>query len=299
MAFNSRRQRQENIRTPNIPAANSTFRRSRTLTGSISSQVIAAVESASQLRSPRLEEHDLRGHRRKLSGLLFGSLLLAGLCAWLLDTTIVVIAPDSTSKTSQRHIELVDEYLQQRPLERLSVVLDQAHLTRFVQSKSPEVAALSVSGDNMFATHSVAVTERQPLAQWKLGNDIYVVDAEGVAYQETAINTAGLIQVKDETGLPLASQKVASRNTMQFIGRVVSQLQAQGAGNVAEIILPAGQLKELDVVLQGRPYRIKLHTDRAPAGQATDVLHALQHLDSTGTVPAYIDARVEGKAFYR
>jgi cell division septal protein FtsQ len=261
--------------------------------------VIAAVESASQLRSPRLEEHDLRGHRRKLTGLLFGSLVLAGVSAWLLDATIVIMTPDTASKTSQHHIELVDEYLQQRPLERLSFMLDQQRLTRYVQSKAPEVAALSISGDNMFARHSVSVTERQPLAQWKLGNDIYVVDAEGVAYQETAINTAGLIQVKDETGLPLASQKVASRNTMQFIGRVVSQLQAQGAGKVAEIILPAGQLKEIDVVMENRPYRIKLHTDRAPVGQATDVLRALQHLDSQGTTPAYIDARVEGKAFYR
>ena len=299
MVFNSRRQRQEPVRSPKIQSVNSTFRRSRTLTGSISSHVIAAVESASQLRSPRLEEHDLRGHRRKLTGLLFASLVLAGACAWLLDSTIVAMSPDASSKTSQRHIELVDQYLQQRPLERLSFVLDHDRLTRSIQKSAPEVAAVSLSGDDMFAQYTLSVTERQPLAQWKIGSDVYVVDAEGVAYQETAINTAGLIQVKDESGLPLASQKVASRNTMQFIGRVVSQLQAQGAGTVAEIILPAGQLKEIDVVMANRPYRIKLHTDRAPAGQATDVLQALRHLDRNGTVPAYIDARVEGKAFYR
>ncbi len=275
------------------------FRRSRTLTGSISSQVIAAVENASQLRSPRLEEHELRAHRRKLSLLLLGSLVFAGAIAWLIDSTVVIMSPDASSDASQRHVVLVDEYLNKHPIERLSFSLNSKQMVRYVQSKAPEVSLVSINGDDKFAQYKVSVIERTPLAQWKIGNDVYLVDAEGVAYQDSQQDTTNLIQVKDESGLPLASQKVASRNTMQFIGRTVSQLQIQGAGKVTEIILPAGQLKEIDVVFENRPYRIKLNTDRTPAGQAADVVATLRYIDGQSIVPSYIDARVEGKAFYR
>lgn len=299
MGFSTRRQRQDQVRTPSTSTGSNAFRRSRTLTGSISSQVAAAVENVSQLKSPRLEEHELRGHRRKLTVLLGATLAAVAGIAWLIDSTIVFIGPNETATVDVRHIELVDEYLKNNPLERFSFALDQTRLTTAVQAKAPEVADVSVSGDDTYAQYTVSVIERTPIAQWKLGQDIYLVDADGVAYQDGNISTAGLLQVKDESGLPLASQKVASKRTMQFIGRVVAQLQAQGAGKVVEVILPTGMLKQIDIVLEGRPYRIKLHTDRQPEGQATDILATLRFIDARQITPAYIDARVEGKAFYR
>ena len=299
MGFSTRRQRQEQVRTPSTNSTSNVFRRSRTLTGSISSHVVAAVENVSQLKSPRLEEHELRGHRRKLTGLLAVSIVAMIATAWLIDSTIVFIQPSQGSIVTARQLALVDEYLSSRPLERFSFVLDQSQLTRAVQAKAPEVAAITINGDNKYAQYDVTVTERTPIAQWKLGQDIYLVDAEGVAYQDGNISTVGLLQVKDESGLPLASQKVASARTMQFIGRVVAQLQAQDAGTVVEVILPPGMLKQIDVVLESRPYRIKLNTDRSPEGQAADILAALRFIDARQIVPAYIDARVEGKAFYR
>lgn len=299
MGFSTRRQRQEQVRTTSTSSGNNAFRRSRTLTGSISSHVAAAVENVSQLKSPRLEEHELRGHRRKLTVLLGVSIAVMVGLAWLIDSTIVFIQASQESPVDARHLELVEEYLQGRPLERFSFALDQEQLTRFVQAKAPEVAIVSLNGDDKYAVYSLTVTERTPIAQWKLGQDIYLVDSQGVAYQDGNVSTVGLLQVKDESGLPLASQKVASQRTMQFIGRVVAQLQAQGAGTVVEVILPTGMLKQIDVVLDSRPYRIKLHTDRTPEGQAADILATLRFIDSRQITPAYIDARIEGKAFYR
>lgn len=298
MGFNSRRQRQEPVRTPRINTDNGAFRRSRTLTGSISSRVVAAVEQASQLRSPRLEEHDLRGHRRKLSSLLFVSLLGVAALTWLIDTTIVNMQP-ADETTSETYITLVDRYLQAHPIERISPALNTDALRRSVQLQAPEIATVAVNGDDLFAVHTVTVTKRVPVAQWKLGTDVYLVDANGVAYRDSQAETEGLLQVKDESGLPLASQRVASRQTMQFIGRVVSQLQTRGTLKVVEVILPPGLLKQIDITIENRPYRIKLNTDRTAQGQASDIISTLRYVDTQQISPQYIDARVEGKAFYR
>lgn len=298
MGFNSRRQRQEPVRSPRISSDNGAFRRSRTLTGSISSRVVAAVEHASQLRSPRLEEHDLRGHRRKLSSLLFMSLVGVAVLTWLIDATIVRMQPVD-DVTDEKYIVLVDRYLQAHPIERVSPTLNSSALLNSVQAGAPEVATVTVNGDKLFALHNVAITKRVPVAQWKLGTDVYLVDANGVAYMDPQADTQALLQVKDESGLPLASQRVASRQTMQFIGRVVSQLQTKGSLKVVEVILPPGLLKQIDIVIENRPYRIKLNTDRTAQGQASDVISTLAYLDTQQVTPKYIDTRVEGKAFYQ
>jgi hypothetical protein len=54
------------------------FRRSRTLTGSVSSEVRAAAEAASHLQSPRLKTHKLKQHRRGIAGSLVVVALLIG-----------------------------------------------------------------------------------------------------------------------------------------------------------------------------------------------------------------------------
>ncbi len=299
MGFSSRRQRQEPVRKAASISTSNAFRRSRTLTGSISSHVTAAVETTAQLRSPRLAEHDLRGHRRKLSLLLVGVLAGSAMLAWALDNTIAFVEPDIASRTTPAHMEIIDSYLNAHPIERLPFLLNSAQLSKYMEARAPEVATVFVSGDGTYMKHRVRVTERTPVAMWTLGSDVYYVDAGGVAYQHKGLTTQDLLQVKDETGLPLASQRVASRRTMQFIGRVVATLHADPGARVAEVILPAGQLKQIDIVLADRPYRIKLHSDRAPAGQAADVLAIIKYLDSQLVKPEYIDARVEGKAFYR
>ena len=59
-----------------------TYRRNRTLTGSLVSRVPSAGESKAQLRSPRMHAHDLRRTRRRVVlslGVVVG--LLAAVCA--------------------------------------------------------------------------------------------------------------------------------------------------------------------------------------------------------------------------
>jgi len=75
----SRRRQEQPVRQPRMDADEQSyaFRRSRTITGSTTDNVRAAGENRAQLKSPRLHEHSLRKHRRKLL-----AYLLLILTAW-------------------------------------------------------------------------------------------------------------------------------------------------------------------------------------------------------------------------
>ncbi len=301
MSFSSRRQRSQGhqTRTPRFDAANAgeaLFRRSRTLTGSVSSRIVSAVESTSHLKSSRLEEHELRGHRRRIGRLLAICLVAVGGCVWLIDSLIVTIQP--TDAASRRYTTQVDTYLNAHPLERLAPFLDQSMLLAVMRHDSPELSAIEVRGDTGFAQHSLSTTERVPVAKWQLGAKLYYVDKDGIAFEHAEFVPRELVSIKDESGLPVEAQQVASRRTMQFIGQVVAQVKAMSLGEVQEVILPPGLLKEIDITLKDRPYRVKLHVDREPSRQVADLRSALGAVEQQGIVPQYLDLRVEGKAYY-
>lgn len=298
MSFQGRRSRQgDAVRQPRLSDGGGMFRRSRTLTGSISSRVASAVETASNLKSPRLEEHELRGHRRRLGVWLFGVVVLAAGTLWLLDSWMAFAVPSPLAEPYQG---VVDSYYATHPLERFAFWRNNLNLLDYVQTSHPEVEQIAVAQTSGIARYTLDVTLRTPVAKWVLGGRTYYVDTNGVAYEfANQVTTGPLVQVRDDSGLPLASQQVASRRTMQFIGQVVAQVKARGAMNVSEVILPAGTLKEIDIVLQDRPYHIKLNIDREPVGQAIDIVHAIGYLDTHGLTPRYVDARVEGKAFFQ
>ncbi len=297
--FQTRRQRSpKNVRNPRTSTDNM-YVRSRTITGSISSKVMSAVESASQLKSSRLEAHELHGHRRKVMWLLLATSLASLGLIMLIDSTIVRLQP--ATMVDERYISSVDAYYDSHLIERLPFVRDYDALRSDLQQSHPEIADINISGEDMFAAHTVAVALRQPIAQWTLGADTFFVDKNGIAYTiaDQDLRPIELLRIKDESGLPVESQRVASTSMMQFIGQTVAGIASSPLGAVTEVIIPSGTLKQVDVLLQNRPYRVQLHIDRDPAGQVADVVSAVTFLDSQGITPEYLDVRVEGKAFYR
>lgn len=302
MGFASRRQRpNEPVRQPKTSAsmqAESLFRRSRTLTGSISSRIASASEASSQLRSPRLKEHDLRAHRRKLTlslvvavGISFS---LLGLLRGYVSRLEVV---NSLGGSAQGYERYIDNYLNSHPLERFLPLLNTATLNRYVVSKVPELEQVRID-DTGFFSDTARVTYRTAVAKWQLNNVMYYVDKNGVAFERKPAQEPALT-IKDESGLPIASQqKLASTKMLAYIGKTVGALSSE-VGIVREVIIPPATLKQVDVVLEKYPYRIHTNSDRDPVGQAIDIKNAVNHLNVKGIVPSYLDVRVEGKAFYK
>lgn len=302
MRFSSRRQRNDQkVRQPHstVGMAGKLYQRSRTLTGAISSHVSAVAEKTAILRSPRLEEHDLRETRRRVSLLL---VVVLGTCVAIflfIDTMILGLEVLPQSGRAVEYKKAINRYFDQNPLQRSSLTLDTASLLDDLRSNMAEVQSVTVSGKDGFASFKFDVRSRVPVAKWQLGSKQYFVDSNGVAFDYSDSDTRKLLSIKDESGLPVAAQQIASRSMMQFIGQVVGYLRINGAGTVTEVIIPPATLKQVDIILENRPYRIKLNIERPPNEQAIDILNTLKYLDKQGIVPLYIDSRVEGKAFYK
>lgn len=302
MIFGIGKKQPQPLRRPQHSTDDISFRRSRTLTGSASSDVSSVVESRTQLKSPRLKEHELKKHRNLLLGGLMGVVCLIGAGLWLLDQYVVDV---SLATNASRQIDTaqyqrsINDYLNSHPLERFRFSMDQQKLAAYVQQNHSEVASLSITGAPGLVSSNGQVILRKPVAVWQVGNDKNYVDNTGEVFRTNAFSEPG-VSITDNSGVAVDDvQLIASARLLRFIGQVVGGINASEIGPVTQVTIPAGTLRQLDVVLQGKGYPIKTHMDREPSGQVADVVAAVRYLASKDIVPQYVDTRVSGRAFYR
>jgi hypothetical protein len=283
-----------------------TFRRSRTLTGSVSSSVKAATELQAQLESPRLKAHELRQHRRSVLAGLLGCVLLASFFYWLLtqfvaQITTIAYAPKGGRVPDQTvYKETVQSYFRTRPFERFHFALNEGALQEYVQSKLPEVSAISLSNEGI-GEGTLLATVREPVVGWKVGSSQYYVDAEGVSFRKNYFKPPQ-VTVRDKSGItPDANGgAIASNRFLSFLGRVVTLTKQMGVGEVTTVTIPSGVgTRTVEINLKGRSFPVRMHIDRDSAAQVQDTQRALRFFDKRGIKPKYIDVRVAGKAFYQ
>lgn len=293
----SRRADDDQPRTASTGPANNQYTRSRT---------ISAYAPAMSPDLNRLSAHQLRSHRRRLLQILAvcaAAALVLGIVASQLTAHIgaVSYSPATVSNPDDTAIkQAADEYYASRPLERLRFLLDEATLGQYIASKVPEVTGVqSVGGDGIGGTR-LALSMRMPVASWKIGDKVVYVDSSGASFTHNYYGPPS-VEVDDQSGADTASgsSAIASSSMIRYIGQLIAALQANGTGTVDRVVLPAGMIRELDVYLQGRGYRVKVQLDRDVAAQAEDVKTALIYIDSHGGAAEYVDARVAGKAFYK
>lgn len=279
------------------------FRRNRTLTGSLASHVGSAGEASSELRSVRLQTHDLHAHRKKIGLYLFASLCAVGVLGWAIYQSVAAVRTHADTKVvvdGSLYEKKTQEYLSANPFQRLRVTLDTAALTAYLQSHDcPEVA--SVSPDvtyEGFGISGLKLTFRRPVVVWKTGSSKLYVDNEGNAFTRNYYDEPG-VEVVDQTGIQAQDNQVlASERFLSMIGRVIGRMDTQGY-TVNRVVLPAGTARQLLISVVDLPYPIKFSIDRSAGEQAEDAARAIRHLQGKGITPEYIDVRVSGKAFYK
>lgn len=279
------------------------FRRSRTLTGSASTEVTAPAAKRGQLKTDRLKLHELKAHRRKILRMLgVVSLILACLAFMLanfiLTPNIVAVQTGTKQPPTQGYQESMYSYFADHPLERFGFLLNDSGLESHLKNKHTEVASLAVERDWYGGNVRVGVFFRQPLLVWKTGQQQFYVDNQGIAftYNHFAEPT---VAVTDQTGLPPdQSGAVASTRFIRFLGRMVGAVNDYKKGKVVAVIIPPST-RQIDLKLEGREYPIKTNSDRDPLQQAEDIATALTHLDQKGIKPQYVDLRVAHRAYYK
>lgn len=302
------RKKPVDIRNPHITSQNEayTFRRSRTLTGSSASTVRAANEDRGQLRSTRLQEHDLRRHRRKLSFYLVLCLVLVGFLGMVLDqynSDDVIISTSSAEVSTkpidvQRYRKLAADYYAAHPFEHFRFALDIEAFAEALRVSAPEIAHAEVVRGDGVLKGEVKLTFRKPVVSWAIKGERYYVDAEGEAFRVNYYAEPS-VTVVDESGIDPDVGVIASGRFLRFMGRVITLVNDSGTATVSGIVIPRGVTRQIDLKLNGVAYPFKTNLDRDPAGQATDVVNAYKYFTAKGITPAYVDVRVSSKAFYR
>ncbi|NCU38067.1 hypothetical protein EOL96_03380 [Candidatus Saccharibacteria bacterium] len=284
-------------------AARYTFRRNRTLTGSLASEVSSVGEHGAELKSSRVRGHELRRHRRRLSGVFIGILLVAGALFFVIYQSIAIprVYASTDSPVDALYYEtIIQNYLNERPLERSRVTLNTTRLSQYMQvNGAPEV--VGVMDDMWFDGIGVTVITldfRQPAVVWNTEDTYVYVDEQGVSFTRNYY-TQPDVRVVDQTGIVAEKNQVlASSRFLAFIGQTVGRMKENGF-TVAQVALPINTSRQLAVSLKGVPYPIKFSVDRPVGEQAEDAARAVRYLDSQGNIPEYLDVRVSGKAFYK
>lgn len=278
-----------------------TFRRNRTLTGSSSSRVLSSNEANSQLKSPRVQTHELIRRRRHIGAVLLmviiGAASLFGLISQF-SVEVVVRAQEASIRLDPIYEESIQDYLSERPIERLRFLLNTDTLSEHLQATNPEIASIKVDGSAGFGKSALLATLREPIAGWSINGQQHYVDSAGTAFDRNYFATPK-VQVIDNSGIQVSSgQAIASNRFLGFIGRAVGLAQTSGYVT-QQVIIPADTTRQIELRLEGIPYPIKFSVDRAVGAQVEDMARALTWLKEHSVTPEYLDVRIGGKAFYR
>lgn len=279
------------------------FRRSRTLTGTTSNKVATSAESRSQLKTTRLQAHELYQLRRRLTRVLGVVLLCVGVLSYLVVNYIgdidIAYPQRGTKPPVDTYQRSIADYFAGRPLERFGFAINRKQFTTDIEALHPELSSVDIDKNWFGGGVQFVLQFRHPVLVWETAGKRFYVDKEGVAFGYDHFG-GKYVSVSDQSGVSPseAGGAVASNRFINFLGKLVATINDSGLGNVTDIIIPAAS-REVDVKLQGRGYPIKTHTDRDPVEQAEDIMHALKWYDNHKVTPQYIDVRVPGKAFYR
>lgn len=297
-----RRTASAELRQPAAPPERNPFQRNRTLTGSMSSHVTSVNEQNADLKSSRVQTHELTRKRRHI-GLLFVlvigvSLVLYALVMQFTAEVKIKVAGAPNVPVQADYEEAIQSYLMGHPAERLRFLLNNDQLTRYLQAKTPEIAAVKVQGWAGFGTSDFLLTARQPIAGWTIQGKQQFVDSNGIAFTRNYYPMP-TVQIVDNSGAQAQTgQAIASNRFLGFVGRVVGLAGARGL-TVSQVAIPAGTTRQIEIKLQGADYPIKLTIDRPAGEQVEDMARAVAWFKAQNRTAQYIDVRVGGKAFYR
>lgn len=188
-------------------------------------------------------------------------------------------------------------------LNRNKLTVNTAKINKDLKAKFPELQAVSVSLPISGNQPAVFIQPATPKLLLVSKDGMYVLDASGRALisgnQVARLTDLGVPVVNDESGLSIdPGAIILPRDTVSFIGEVVGQLQAKGI-TLSGLTLPAGT-NELHVKPEKVNYIVKFNLHGNAREEAGAFLAVKQQLDAQRKVPgAYIDVRVENKAYYK
>lgn len=238
-----------------------------------------------------------------MAALLINSLILSK------EATIVIASangkPQSASRDPKAYENAVRDILASSFRNTNKVTVDTRAISETLRENFPELAGATVSlplvGHRL--TVYVDVSSSRLLITAADGST-YVLDDHGKAIAPMVTTDellrAGLPQLHDQSHLDIEVGKtVLPSTTVAFIAEVSRQFKEAGI-EVASMTLPTTPGEELQVRIKDVPYYIKFNVRGNARVEVGTFLALKQYLDAQKKTPtAYIDVRVENRAYYR
>ncbi|MDR1300103.1 MAG: hypothetical protein LBK50_00115 [Candidatus Nomurabacteria bacterium] len=200
------------------------------------------------------------------------------------DTDKVVKSPDF-----DKIARLTKEYLNDHPAQRVSFLLDQSDLNRYIQKEMPEIENAKLQKANLFSS-SLTLSLRHPVAKY---GDAFV-DASGTVFSQNHYNEP-TINIIDNSG---ANVEGLTAKFLSFVGQVITGLKGQELA-VESVVVPSGAVRFVEFRINGVGYPFKAQIDREATGQVADIINMKKYIENKGIIPSYVDVRVEGRGYYR
>lgn len=183
------------------------------------------------------------------------------------------------------------------------IFIDTSEVSSAVQAAFPELGSVNIELPLVGRKPVVKVNPADAELVIASRQGSVIVDSKGMAIAETSdVNGSklgGITQVQDESGLNLRPGEIAiTEDSVIFIRDILYQFD-QKQLTIKSLQLPSLP-QELHIRLVGEPYFIKFNLRGDSRLQAGTYFAIRDKLEEEGTTPSeYVDARVEGKAFYK
>lgn len=289
--------------SPKESTKNSAWRRNSTIIGQLTYQ--DDNSDTDKDVSSRTRAHKLSRRRRQVMVIVgIGFLMSATLLLLIINITSRVSIYTANSQNLSRNIDsdsyssVLDSYLSENPLQRFRFVFNNSAATSYVQERYPEVASVNQGDIRGVGESTIAITLREPIASWQLGETEYFVDKEGIPFEKNYFARPA-VQIVDESGVEqLGEGAMISHRLLAFTGRLVVAAD-KFSYKVTKVVIPQNTTRQVEVVLADLSYVIKFSVDR-PAGEQMEDAHvAIENLKKRGVKTGQLDVRVSGRAFYR
>lgn len=184
------------------------------------------------------------------------------------------------------------------------ITVDSVGIKQKLQHQFPELADVSITLPLMGHRPIVYIAPTVPSLVLTTAHGDYILDDNGKALISTAkvadLAKLQLPTVNDQSGLAVNPNDIALPSTsVTFIQTVIGEFKTKGI-TVSSLTLPAAAY-ELDVRPTGVGYFVKFNLHESTARQQVGTFLAVQQrLSSQNITPgAYIDVRLDGRAYYK
>ncbi|HSX34957.1 MAG TPA: hypothetical protein VLF62_04905 [Candidatus Saccharimonadales bacterium] len=284
------------------PAAGNTGRDAAAAAAQQSAQAQRVASERQAANALRLGKLPLRILLVVVGLFLLSSLYVSG------EPRLVQLSDDAAAPTllqdQQVYEQAAAQLLGNSPLNHLKPTLNTQRVAAALDAQFPELGTVVVTLPAFGHQMEVRVDPARPaLIMSNNTGQSFVLDTTGRALMASAqaprVGKLGLPIVTDQSGITLrAGHAVLPSSTTHFITEVAGQLKAAKL-SVNSLTLPKGT-SELAVRLEGQPYTIKFNLMGDGRAEAGAFLAVKQQLDRDHKTPsAYIDVRVDGRAYYK